>query len=54
MTAGLILWPLAVLLATAGLCRIAPPRARSLYLAPVGCTTAFICTLAALAAALAR
>lgn len=45
-----ILWPLAALLAAAGLCAIAPARARSLYLAPVGCTALFICTLAALAA----
>ena len=49
-----LLWPLAVLLAAAGLCVIAPPRARALYLAPVGCTAAFICTLAALAVALHR
>ena len=47
-----VLYPLAVLLAAAGLCRIAPPRARTLYLAPIGCTAAFICTLAAIAAAL--
>ncbi len=49
-----ILWPLAAAAAAAGLCAIAPPRSRALYLAPVGCTTAFILTLAALAAALVR
>lgn len=49
-----ILWPLAALVAAAGLCVIAPPRSRALYFAPVGCTTAFIVTLAALAAALVR
>ncbi|MEU3161988.1 hypothetical protein ACPCAJ_21125 [Streptomyces griseoincarnatus] len=54
MTAGLVVWPLAVLLAAAGLCVIAPPRSRDLYFAPVGCTTAFIVALAALAVALAR
>ncbi|MFD4257736.1 hypothetical protein ACFWR9_08890 [Streptomyces sp. NPDC058534] len=50
MHPGLIIWPLAALIAAAGLCVIAPPRSRSLYLAPVGCTALFICTLAAVAA----
>jgi hypothetical protein len=49
-----IVWPLAALVAAAGLCAIAPPRSRALYFAPVGCTTAFIVALAALAAALVR
>lgn len=49
-----IFWPLAAAAAAAGLCVIAPPRSRALYLAPVGCTTAFILALAALAAALVR
>lgn len=49
-----LLWTLATVLAAAGLCVIAPPRSRAVYLAPVGCTTAFICILAALAAAIAR
>jgi len=49
-----LLFPLAALAAAAGLCVIAPARARHLYLAPVGCTAAFIATLAALAVALLR
>ncbi|MFE0819149.1 hypothetical protein [Streptomyces sp. NPDC058847] len=54
MHPGLILWPLAAFLAAAGLTLIAPPRSRGIYLAPVGCTTAFICTLAALGVAMYR
>lgn len=49
-----LLWPLATLLAAAGLCAIAPRRTPGLYLAPVSCTAAFICLLAALAAAVYR
>jgi hypothetical protein len=47
-------WPLATVLAAAGLCVIAPARARGLYVAPVAGTAAFICTLAALGVALVR
>ncbi|MEU1553988.1 hypothetical protein ABZ517_14885 [Streptomyces scabiei] len=49
-----IAFPALALAAAFGLCAIAPPRSRSLYLAPVGCTAALVCTLAALAAALTR
>lgn len=49
-----LLWPIAAALAAAGLCAIAPQRSRSLYFAPVAGTAAFICTLAALGAALVR
>lgn len=45
------LWPIATLIAAAGLCIIAPRRAPGLYLWPVSCTAAFICLCAALAAA---
>lgn len=38
MHPALIIWPLAALTALAGLCVIAPPRSRSLYAAPAGCT----------------
>ncbi|WP_159062614.1 hypothetical protein [Streptomyces caniscabiei] len=49
-----IAFPALALAAAFGLCAIAPPRSRSLYVAPVGCTAAFVITLAALAAALIR
>lgn len=49
-----IAFPALALAAAFGLCAIAPPRTRALYLAPAGCTTAFVCILAALAAALIR
>ncbi|MEW2451217.1 hypothetical protein AB0896_27290 [Streptomyces parvulus] len=45
------LWPLAVLLAALGLRALAPRRAPGLYLGPAACTALFICTLAALPAA---
>jgi hypothetical protein len=44
-------FPTLALAAAFGLYAVAPPRSRSLYLAPVGCTAALI-TLAALAATL--
>ncbi|MEU6376789.1 hypothetical protein [Streptomyces sp. NPDC046909] len=49
-----LFWPLATLIAAAGLCVIAPRQTPGLYLWPVSCTAAFICLLAALAAAVIR
>lgn len=54
MALARIAFPTLALAAALGLCAIAPPRSRSLYLAPVGCTTALIVSLAAVAAALVR
>ncbi|MGW5509909.1 hypothetical protein ACWEV9_19355 [Streptomyces albogriseolus] len=49
-----IIWPLALLLAVAGLCRIAPADRRSLYLAPVGYTALYLCILTAAVMAVLR
>ncbi|MGN7139031.1 hypothetical protein [Streptomyces pseudogriseolus] len=49
-----IVWPLAVLLAVVGLCRIAPSDRRSLYLAPIGCTALYLCILTAAVMAVLR
>jgi hypothetical protein len=47
-----VVWPLLTLLAAAGLCAIAPPRIRSLYIAPVGCTMTVIFLAVAYTAAI--
>jgi hypothetical protein len=43
-------FPALALAAALGLYAVAPPRSRSLYLAPVGCTAALVLALAAVAA----
>lgn len=42
-----IVWPLLTILSAAGLCAIAPPRIRTLYLAPAGCTVTVIALVVA-------
>ncbi|MFZ4206786.1 hypothetical protein ACOZE4_18310 [Streptomyces griseoincarnatus] len=49
-----IVWPLALLLAVAGLCRIAPSGRRRLYLAPVCRTALYLCILTAAVMAVLR
>jgi hypothetical protein len=46
-----LLWPLAALLAAAGLYTVAPRRAPLLYLGPAACTVALITLAAASVAA---
>jgi hypothetical protein len=52
MPATLIIWPLAALLAAAGLCVIAPRGRPGLYLWPVSCTVTLLFLAVAYVAAL--